>query len=222
MAALDQETPARGTTRSFSSRSFGDVVNESRSFYKDSQDGEEGAGSEPQTPAFDRQSSTSSETMSLPDGVYVGETDIPEGETKVKRWDLPHGSGTKHFKSGAMYTGEWARGKRWGQGSFVYNGGRYEGEWVYDKRHGCGTEFYASGATYVGEYQEDKRHGKGRYTWPDGAAYDGEWNSGHPHGIGKKTNAQGEIIKAGVFFYEHADQDESSESESDDDNEPSV
>lgn len=44
------------------------------------------------------------------------------------------------FPNGDVYRGMWRRGKRHGQGTYMYsNGDSYSGQWRNGKRHGRGT-----------------------------------------------------------------------------------
>ncbi|OQR90289.1 hypothetical protein ACHHYP_05648 [Achlya hypogyna] len=129
-------------------------------------------------------------------GVYEGEVDAAT--------NLPHGSGRfetlGYPKTGEMYSGHWAAGKRNGIGmcmlydGTIYQGewkngkkngfgscdyarsrDRYEGKWVGGQRCGQGKCTYAAGYVYEGHWAADQRHGRGRCTYTDGTFYEGQW-----------------------------------------------
>lgn len=61
------------------------------------------------------------------------------------------GSGTKIFKNGDKYQGEWERDKPNGKGKFWHKDGDfYEGFWLDGKAHGEGLYTTGQGFTYLG------------------------------------------------------------------------
>ncbi|OQS04036.1 hypothetical protein THRCLA_03684 [Thraustotheca clavata] len=129
-------------------------------------------------------------------GMYEGEIDIttnlPSGYGRFESLNYP--------KSGEMYLGHWAQGKRDGEGmcmlfdGTIYQGewkngkkngfgkcdfartrDRYEGKWVGGQRCGQGKCTYAAGFIYEGHWAADQRHGQGRCTYTDGTLYEGQW-----------------------------------------------
>ena len=93
-----------------------------------------------------------------------------EGKRYVGDWedDQPHGLGTCFFPSGS-YHGEWAHGRRHGQGMFIHvDGSVYEGQWANDVRHGRGRLTY-NGNIYEGDWANDYQHGNGRANFAGGA-----------------------------------------------------
>jgi hypothetical protein len=84
----------------------------------------------------------------------------------------------------AIYSGEFRRGRKHGQGvkSWPRTGDRYEGSFVDDRREGTGAYTWGrgsawAGARYTGSYRADRRHGRGVYEWPNGERYAGPWEN---------------------------------------------
>eukprot|EP01022_Parablepharisma_sp_SALTPOND_P004871 TRINITY_DN121165_c0_g1_i1.p1 TRINITY_DN121165_c0_g1~~TRINITY_DN121165_c0_g1_i1.p1 ORF type:complete len:477 (+),score=8.18 TRINITY_DN121165_c0_g1_i1:100-1431(+) len=91
------------------------------------------------------------------------------------------------YKSGAVYTGEWKGGFRWGSGKIEYTDGTiYIGQWEYGKPHGQGKLIDSEKGTYNGNWVDGKKCGTGTYKYSDGAVYAGEWQDDIQHGIGKE------------------------------------
>ena len=59
--------------------------------------------------------------------------------------DLPHGKGTKKWKNGATYDGEFVKGIKEGTGEWKKNG-----------------------QSYIGQFKNDKFNGRGVLRWPNG------------------------------------------------------
>jgi len=72
----------------------------------------------------------------------------------------------------------------------------YEGEWANGKREGDGRQVFADGDWYEGKWYADLPDGKGRLTWKRGeyAYYEGMFNAGKPDGFGKLVKTSGEEI----------------------------
>ena len=103
---------------------------------------------------------------------------------------LPHGVGTCHYASGAVYNGQWQGGLRHGQGELKDEHGHvYRGGFANGEQAGLGAWHYADGATYTGPMLGGLRHGRGVYRAADGAVYDGEWRHGQRNGQGIDTSA---------------------------------
>merc|ERR1711979_178204 len=65
------------------------------------------------------------------------------------------GKGTKYFKNGDKYVGNWKNGEMSGYGVYTWaNGDRYEGQYKNGRRHGQGTGYFANGETYVGSFED--------------------------------------------------------------------
>lgn len=63
--------------------------------------------------------------------------------------------GNKQLRN--RYVGQWAYGKRNGQGEFYYaNGSKYKGEWVNDLKEGHGTMIFEDGSVYTGPFEKDR------------------------------------------------------------------
>ena len=72
----------------------------------------------------------------------------------------------------------------------------YEGEWANGKREGDGRQVFADGDWYEGKWYADLPDGKGRLTWKRGeyAYFEGMFNAGKPDGSGKLVETSGEEI----------------------------
>ena len=87
----------------------------------------------------------------------------------------------EHLKQDRMnqYTGYIDQtGKRKGLGTKVFrNGDRYEGEWSNDKANGKGRYEHQDGDVYEGFWKDDMAHGQGLYTSANGSSYFGDWEN---------------------------------------------
>merc|ERR1711988_1172635 len=90
------------------------------------------------------------------------------------------GFGVYHYKSGAIYVGEWQNGKEHGKGKKVYeNKDVYQGDYVDGHMDGEGTyTWYPDGAIYVGEYKNSQMHGPGVFTSKNGKYREEVWENG--------------------------------------------
>ena len=125
-----------------------------------------------------------------------------DGEEYIGQWmnGKKHGRGTYTYPSGSKYVGQWMNGKKHGQGTYTFPDGEgYIGQWKNGEKHGRGTYTYPSGAKYVGEYQNGVRRGQGTYTYPSGAKIVGEWVNGELNGYAVEYNADGTILKQGIW-----------------------
>ena len=125
-----------------------------------------------------------------------------DGEEYIGQWmnGKKHGQGTYTYPSGSKYVGQWMNGKKHGQGTYTFPDGEgYIGQWKNSEKHGRGTYTYPSGAKYVGEYQNGVRRGQGTYTYPSGAKIVGEWVNGELNGYAVEYNADGTILKQGIW-----------------------
>jgi hypothetical protein len=115
----------------------------------------------------------------------------------VQTWTNCKGTNTNTY--GNEYIGEWKDGKYHGNGTLIYaNGGRYEGEWKSGKRHGHGSRDFSNSA-YVGEWKNDKFNGHGSFISHNNILHVGEWKDSERHGTGTLTDADGRVIKEGVW-----------------------
>ena len=70
--------------------------------------------------------------------------------------DCKNGEGTKTYKSGNVYVGEFKDGKRDGKGTFTsVNGNTYVGQWKGGKMNGNG-KYTKDGSVYEGEFKDGK------------------------------------------------------------------
>ena len=108
--------------------------------------------------------------------------------------------GTQGNNTGDKYVGEWLDGKYHGQGTYIHlNGDKYVGEYKDGRMHGKGVYTFASGTKYVGEYRDGKRNGQFTVTYSTGVKYVGEFKNDKKHGHGTQYNADGTILKEGIF-----------------------
>lgn len=81
-----------------------------------------------------------------------------------------------------------------------YGGGDvYDGEWAQGKRHGQGKMVWNSGQEYEGEWHLDSMHGEGVYRWPDGQIYEGQFKNGSREGLGTLKLGDGQTKYVGSF-----------------------
>lgn len=115
--------------------------------------------------------------------INYGNNKVYEGEIQ----DLePHGMG-KESSDDYVYTGNFHRSKKHGQGRVVWPGERsYEGSFVMGRIEGVG-KFTSPYSTYEGEWKANRMHGNGTQTWPDGSTYKGAMFAGLKNGYGIYT-----------------------------------
>ena len=132
----------------------------------------------------------------------LGTDNYPSGSRYIGEWKdgKEHGQGIFIWADGEEYIGQWMNGKKHGQGTYTYpSGAKYVGQWKNGEKHGRGTYTYPSGAKYFGEYQNGVRRGQGTYTYPSGAKIVGEWANGELNGYAVEYNADGTILKQGIW-----------------------
>jgi hypothetical protein len=84
----------------------------------------------------------------------------------------------------------------------------YEGEWANGKREGDGRQVFADGDWFEGKWQSDVPDGKGRLTWKAGelSYFEGMFDSGIPDGPGTLVYASGKKLngtwRQGAFVNE--------------------
>lgn len=86
------------------------------------------------------------------------------------------------FIDGSNYEGEFANGKKNGNGTYTwgklsdYPGYKYTGQWKDDIKEGKGTYYYPSGEVqYEGDFVNDQFEGKGKFIYEDKSIYEGQW-----------------------------------------------
>ncbi|XP_068696848.1 uncharacterized protein [Montipora foliosa] len=114
------------------------------------------------------------------------------GASAYTKWcsrNIPHGHGTLKTSSGEhIYSGDWCRGKRHGNGEGVIfsltaaSHGVYCGQWKHNMRHGYGKMKFFTGPVYEGQWKFDKMTGFGTLKLPDGTIQEGTWKEGSLHG----------------------------------------
>lgn len=118
--------------------------------------------------------------FSYDDGVYVGEA----------IGNLPHGFGTRYYKNGNKYEGQWDVGSMHGEGTFYYVGkGDWIGEWQNNSPwNGKGTYiFNSNGVTvrYEGEISDGGLKGYCKIYHDDVLKSKGEFLNGKLNGYGE-------------------------------------
>ena len=113
-------------------------------------------------------------------------------------------SGTLTSGKTIIYTGEFQKGKKHGQGEWLipqadgqYD--RYVGQFREGRKHGKGVYYYANGAKYEGEFAFDQFNGDGTFESPTGDRYDGQFRNGQFSGEGIYTFANGNVVQEGIF-----------------------
>jgi hypothetical protein len=121
---------------------------------------------------------------------YTGELD-----TNLRR----HGRGTYNYNNTSFkYTGNFHRGIKQGQGSFLICGGQYEGSFENGEITGTGKRTWDSGTQYEGEFVMGEMHGQGRMSLPTGESYVGLFFQNKRHGAGELTSPDGTVYQ-GTF-----------------------
>ena len=105
---------------------------------------------------------------------YVDEIKLPQDPQSIysgyidPQTNKRRGQGTKIYKNGDKYSGEWDKDKQNGRGKFWHaDGDFYDGEWLNGKAHGKGFYKSANGSSYLGAWVNDLQEGSGKETWPD-------------------------------------------------------
>ncbi|PRP85687.1 hypothetical protein PROFUN_06521 [Planoprotostelium fungivorum] len=130
---------------------------------------------------------------SISGGSFVGGTYIySNGDRYVGgfKGSSPEGHGTLHYAIGDAYMGEFVKGKRHGQGKYIYKDHKHmhEGEYLNGKRHGPGR-LVEDGGIYEGDFKEGLFGGDGTYTFLNGDKYNGQFQNGLFHGHGVVTES---------------------------------
>ena len=129
-------------------------------------------------------------------GVYVGELK----EVSCYIWykcKEPNGHGTKTWKNGKKYVGEFKDGMFYGQGTLTDNLGTYEGEFRDGKHHGQGTLTWTDGSSYIGQWKEGKHHGQVTITFSGGSKWVGEFRNYELWNV-QEIDSNGNITKTWI------------------------
>ncbi len=113
-----------------------------------------------------------------------------------------HGFGKYTYPNGDVFEGGYRANLREGNGKYTFKDGSVlEGNYVADKITNPISLRFASGAKYVGDVNHTTQayEGRGTYTYPDGSKFVGEYRNGLQEGTGVEYNAQGVIIRSGVW-----------------------
>lgn len=85
----------------------------------------------------------------------------------------------------SVYVGEFKKGKRDGQGKFVWSDGSiYSGSFVENQITGFGVYAWSDGRRYEGFWNNGKMNGKGKFTWPEGKYFEGVFINDKKQGHG--------------------------------------
>jgi len=127
------------------------------------------------------------------------ELDVAEIQMSIFGKMLPEGTQASHtFRSGSVYSGQWAGNNRHGFGTQSWpDGAGYVGIWRNNKAEGRGSFTFPDGGVYIGEWKDNKFHGLGAYHDITRTVYRGEWR----HGVrcGRGVEQSGETTYAGTF-----------------------
>ncbi|TRY73242.1 hypothetical protein TCAL_02568 [Tigriopus californicus] len=130
---------------------------------------------------------------------YRGECSKPLFSSCSSSWSnsQPHGWGTRYYRNGSIYEGQWLDGIREGYGQLRVRHKAcatalphpddeplYAGQWQRNKRHGYGVQFYSRQEWYEGLWHLGHRHGWGRMRYKNGDEYEGGWQHGKRDGAG--------------------------------------
>eukprot|EP00929_Paragymnodinium_shiwhaense_P042758 TRINITY_DN22073_c0_g1_i1.p1 TRINITY_DN22073_c0_g1~~TRINITY_DN22073_c0_g1_i1.p1 ORF type:complete len:461 (-),score=113.79 TRINITY_DN22073_c0_g1_i1:197-1579(-) len=131
-------------------------------------------------------------------GRYEGEVSIESG--------LREGHGRYYYQNPYFqYEGEWAEGKKHGQGRFSFGeGAYYEGNFEEGEITGLGERVWADGSHYRGEFLNGARHGEGVFEKQhDGTRYEGSWAENKYSGEGMLTLANGDNYTGGFRAHKY-------------------
>ena len=107
---------------------------------------------------------------------------------------VAHGVGTCRWPDNSSYTGDWAHGRREGEGRYVGGRNAYEGSWQGGHRHGHGIHKVGGYTIYEGGWCMNQRSGHGILTDLDGSRYRGTFASNKRHGEGQQVYADGNMF----------------------------
>eukprot|EP00931_Biecheleriopsis_adriatica_P059305 TRINITY_DN35465_c0_g1_i1.p1 TRINITY_DN35465_c0_g1~~TRINITY_DN35465_c0_g1_i1.p1 ORF type:complete len:335 (-),score=59.77 TRINITY_DN35465_c0_g1_i1:132-1136(-) len=131
--------------------------------------------------------------------------------TYMGEWveDMQHGSGVEqweggariyHWPDGSKYMGQWRGNSITGFGHYIGKDGReFRGTWKEAIIHGCGFYSWPDGRTYRGQYDNDQKDGHGVFTGAGGKRFEGQWKAGKQHGWGVSYDADGGVVKQGIW-----------------------
>ncbi|OSM06147.1 MORN repeat-containing protein [Magnetofaba australis] len=115
------------------------------------------------------------------------------------RGNAKEGFSVVRFANGNVYRGYYHKGRKHGQGLFIWRDGRrYEGEWRNGRMNGVGVMSFPLGSRYVGQFVNDKKQGSGVYHWANGGVYEGEFHNNLRHGLGVYVSPEGKRF-AGIW-----------------------
>jgi len=111
---------------------------------------------------------------------------------------LPNGW-HKFENAGVVYDVEVKEG-RYVKGNIAwFDGTTYSGTLGSKGISGRGTYKWPNGERYEGTSKNSTRHGKGTMYWKDGTKFSGKWKNNLQNGKGKLFDAEGNIVKVGVW-----------------------
>jgi len=119
----------------------------------------------------------------------------------VAHWRSFNAKGTAAYTNGDKYDGEFAKGRRHGQGIMTYkNGDIYEGCWDSNAKCGIGKATFINKGHYYGYFQNGKRCGDGLFMFPNKDRYSGAWKNSLKHGFGTYIIDEVNIKMVGDWF----------------------
>lgn len=110
----------------------------------------------------------------------------------------------KSIDESEMYIGCCSYGKPHGKGTKIWrNGNKYMGDFVNGELQGFGQVLYPNGDTYDGNFENSERHGKGKFVCKcekdSTIMYDGDWKNGKRNGEGKQIWTGSAFLEEGVY-----------------------
>ena len=104
-------------------------------------------------------------------------------------------------KTGNIYTGAWAKGKKTGLGEFKYvSGDTYLGGFLNDTLQGHGEYKYSNGNIYVGNFDSNQRNGTGEFmNNKEKTFYNGKWALDKQSGDGELLISESCLHYVGEF-----------------------
>lgn len=110
--------------------------------------------------------------------------------------DCLNGKGDFSFPDGAVYSGDFKRGKFTGFGLLKFpGGGLYVGNWLNSLQEGKGRMTEADGTSYFGKWHNGKRHGEGTITFKNANKLKATWVFDKIQGQAEFKFANGDLYR---------------------------
>ncbi|THH41365.1 caspase family protein [Neolewinella litorea] len=146
-------------------------------------------------------------------------TAVLSAQGRCQRGNCYEGEGILRFADGALYTGNFKKGKFEGQGTLTYpdgsvfsgnfrnqlqsgygtlqdaNGNLYDGMWRDGRRHGRGKVVYAAGGEIIGTWVDDRLQGEAAFAFANRDYYVGNMVNNVMEGYGTMEFANGDVYR---------------------------